>query len=131
MAFFDTQPSLQNSDEERIDFAKSYLEDLRFLYKDSNDVDKKVCDSEHDPSHLSITYDVYQKWKGLFRSPFVLQTFAAHLGAIEGSVKVPDLHGLDKPTPVMAGGLGLAAASVRTEHFPRIILTAYTRWKGH
>ena len=60
MAFFDTQPSLQGSDEERIDFAKSYLEDLRFLYKDSNDVDKKVCDSEH-PSHLSITYGLYQK----------------------------------------------------------------------
>jgi hypothetical protein len=29
-------------------------------------------------------------------------------------VKVPDLHGPDKPSPVMAGGLGLAAASVST-----------------
>ena len=31
-------------------------------------------------------------------------------------MKVPDLHGPDKPVPVMAGGLGLAAASVSTEH---------------
>jgi hypothetical protein len=60
--------------------------------------------------------EYYQKWKGLFRSPFVLQTFAVHLGAIDGSVKVPDLHGSGSPTPVMAGALGLAAASVSTAH---------------
>lgn len=58
----------------------------------------------------------YQNWKGLFRGPLILQTFAAHLGAIEGSVKVPDIHGPDTPTPVMAGGLGMAAASVSTAH---------------
>ncbi|KAM6497209.1 hypothetical protein JOM56_007682 [Amanita muscaria] len=63
------------------------------LYKDSDHDDKK-------------------KWKGLFRNPFVVRTFAAHLGAIEGSVKVPGLHDLDKRTPAMVGGLGLAAASV-------------------
>jgi hypothetical protein len=47
-------------------------------------------------------------------------------------VKVPDLHGPDKPTPVMAGGLGLAAASVRLPPSPSIVLTqAAYRWKGH
>ena len=55
MAFFDTQPDLQNSDKERIEFAKFYLEDLRFLYKDSKDKNKKVCDPEDDPSRLTIT----------------------------------------------------------------------------
>ena len=56
-----------------------------------------------------------QKWKGLFRSSFVLQTFAAHLSAIDGYVQVPgDLH--DKPSPHAAGALGLAAASVCTFH---------------
>jgi hypothetical protein len=51
-----------------------------------------------------------QKWKGLFRGPFILQTFAAHLSAIEGSVNVPGLH--DKPAPAAVGALGMAAASV-------------------
>ena len=31
-------------------------------------------------------------------------------------MKVPDIHGPDTPTPVMAGGLGMAAASVSTAH---------------
>ncbi|KAM6503850.1 hypothetical protein JOM56_000793 [Amanita muscaria] len=93
MAFFDAKPEMRDSDSARVEFATCYLEDLRFLYKDSDHDDKK-------------------KWKGLFRNPFVVRTFAAHLGAIEGSVKVPGLHDLDKRTPAMVGGLGLAAASV-------------------
>lgn len=31
-------------------------------------------------------------------------------------MKIPHLHGPDKPTPSMAGGLGLAAASVSTTY---------------
>lgn len=42
MAFFDTQPELRDSDEERVEFAKYYLENLRFLYKDSENENKKV-----------------------------------------------------------------------------------------
>ncbi|KAH9058004.1 hypothetical protein EDB83DRAFT_2224795 [Lactarius deliciosus] len=89
MAFFDSHQDFQDSDEERIEFAKNHLNNLRFLYKDS----------EHDDK------------KGLFRSPLVLQTFAAHLTAIEGSVKVSGLHD-HQPTPAVVGGLGLVAASV-------------------
>ena len=44
MAFFEAQPDLQNSDEERKGFAKYYLKDLRFLYKDCENENKKVCD---------------------------------------------------------------------------------------
>jgi hypothetical protein len=55
MAFFDNQPDLRNSDEERVTFAKFYLENLRFLYKDPENEDKKVCDLEHDPSRLTVT----------------------------------------------------------------------------
>jgi hypothetical protein len=51
-----------------------------------------------------------QKWKGLFCGPFILQTVAAHLLAIEGSVNVPGLH--EKPAPAAVGALGLASASV-------------------
>jgi hypothetical protein len=53
-----------------------------------------------------------QKWRCLFRSPFILQTFAAHLSAIEGSQKVLDLHDSDKPTTTARGALGLSVASV-------------------
>ena len=53
-----------------------------------------------------------------------------HLSAIEGAVKVPNLHGPGKPIPVMAGGLGLAAASVSVAYFLQIVLTT-CRWKGH
>ena len=45
LAFFNSQPDLQDSDEERIDFAKYYLENLRFLYRDSDCDDKKACES--------------------------------------------------------------------------------------
>jgi hypothetical protein len=43
MSFFDTQPDLRHLDSERVEFAKYYLEDLRFLYKDSEHENKKVC----------------------------------------------------------------------------------------
>ena len=45
-------------------------------------------------------------------------------------MKVPNLHGPGKPIPVMAGGLGLAAASVSVAYFLQIVLTT-CRWKGH
>jgi hypothetical protein len=43
MSFFNTQPDLQDSDSERVEFAKYYLEGLHFLYKDSENENKKVC----------------------------------------------------------------------------------------
>lgn len=45
VAFLDSQPDLRDSDSGRQEFAKYYLEDFRFLYKDSQHEDKKV----HDP----------------------------------------------------------------------------------
>jgi len=50
--------------------------------------------------------------EGLFRNPFILQTFASHLSAIEGSMKILGLHDADKPTPTACGALGLCVASV-------------------
>ncbi|KAH8993093.1 hypothetical protein EDB83DRAFT_2534729 [Lactarius deliciosus] len=78
----------RHSDAERQGFANYHLADLRFAYKQSNLVDKK-------------------KWKGLFRNPLILQVFAAHLSAIDGSKEIP---GFDK-TPAY-GALGLSVASV-------------------
>jgi hypothetical protein len=47
LAFCDSQEDLQNSDEERVEFAKYFLSDLRFLYRDADHDDKKVCDAEY------------------------------------------------------------------------------------
>ncbi|KAH8980169.1 hypothetical protein EDB86DRAFT_3088138 [Lactarius hatsudake] len=77
-----------DSDAEHQGFANCHLADLRFAYKQSNLVDKR-------------------KWKGLFRDPLILQVFAAHLSAIDGSKEIPNL---DK-TPA-CGALGLSMASV-------------------
>lgn len=108
LAFCDSQDDLRNSDEERMEFAKYYLKDLRFLYTDTDDDDKKVRDLNTIVVYIS---NDSQHWKGVFRGPFILQTFAAHLSALNGSVKVPGLH--DKPSPPAVGALGMAAASVR------------------
>ena len=51
MAFLDSQEDLQDSDEERQQFCKYYLHKLRFLYKDSDNENKKVCKSAY---HLFI-----------------------------------------------------------------------------
>ncbi|KAF8799192.1 hypothetical protein BYT27DRAFT_7318611, partial [Phlegmacium glaucopus] len=93
LAFLNSQEDLRDSDEERQEFTMHYLKDLRFLYTNSDHNDRK-------------------KWRGLFCSPFILQTFAAHLAATESSMRVPGLHGPGKPTPAAIGGLGLSAASV-------------------
>jgi hypothetical protein len=42
LAFLDAQEDLRDSDSEHIEFAKYYLEDLRFLYKDTEHNNKKV-----------------------------------------------------------------------------------------
>lgn len=44
LAFCDAQDDLHDSDKERIAFAEYYLKDLRFLYTDTDDGDKKVRD---------------------------------------------------------------------------------------
>jgi len=87
-----------DSDEERVEFATYFLEDLRFLYREADDG---------------------KKWRGRFGGSFVLQAFAIHLSAISGSARVPDLH--DKPSSNAVGALGLAAASV--ERALRLIAT--------
>ena len=78
MAFFDAPQvsedddniiNLQNSDEERINFAKFYLEDLRFLYKDSADEDKKVCGPEYDHGKLSNNIMILIEMEGALSQP--------------------------------------------------------------
>jgi hypothetical protein len=53
-----------------------------------------------------------QKYKGAFRGPFVLQTFAASLIAFQGARKIDGLDDPDKSVPRSYGGLALAAAAV-------------------
>lgn len=49
LAFCESQNELANSDEERVQFAKELLENLRFLYWDANGDDKKVGLHDADP----------------------------------------------------------------------------------
>jgi hypothetical protein len=72
LAFCDTQESLWDSDEEHVEFAKYYLEDLCFLYQVSEHNDKKVCDP-CDPKHslficLIITY-YFSEMEGALSQP--------------------------------------------------------------
>ena len=46
MSFFDSHQDLRSSDEERVEFAEDYLEDRRFLYKDSEHEDNNVRNAE-------------------------------------------------------------------------------------
>jgi len=46
LVFCDSDDDLRDSDGERVEFAKYYLGDLRFLYRDADGDDKKVCDTE-------------------------------------------------------------------------------------
>jgi hypothetical protein len=68
MAFFDDQPLLQDSDEDRVGFANYYLEGLRFLYKDSENDDKKVSDFEYDSIRLTIMI-LFRNGRGSFAVP--------------------------------------------------------------
>ncbi|KAI5987023.1 hypothetical protein EDD15DRAFT_2372742 [Pisolithus albus] len=69
--FFANDPDFENVDE-RIEFAKAMLTRNRFLYGQNRGTDSKV-------------------WSGLWRSPFVLQTFAHHFNYIQGRAEVPTL----------------------------------------
>jgi len=55
--------------------------------------------------------DLYQFFKGLFRGPLILRTFAVHFTAINGAVKVMDWE--DEPA---RSGLVLAAAAVSSRN---------------
>lgn len=126
--FCDSQPNLLHSDEQRVLFAKQYLEGYRFLYRDSNNDDKKVCHYDTNCPYPPYASNDSQNWRGRFGGPFVLQAFAAHLSAIDGSARVPNLH--DKPTPNAVGALGLAAASVSALYHAHSIFLISDRWSG-
>jgi len=129
LAFCDSQPDLVESDEQRVVFANHFLEDLRFLYRDADGKGKKVCPMLIALIVVHVTNNS-QKWKGLFRGPFVLQVFAAHLSAIDSSVRVPNLHD-GKPTPDAIGALGLAAASVCALYRVCRTFLITNRWSEH
>jgi hypothetical protein len=130
LAFCDSHSDLLDSDEQRVKFAKECLERYRFLYRDADDNNKKVCHHDADrPFALIIVYaNDSQTWRGLFCGPFVLQAFAAHLSAIDGSARVPNLH--DTPSPNAVGALGLAAASVCVLYRVCRIFLITDRWSG-
>jgi len=87
-----------------------------------------------DRSYVVHASNDAQKWRGLFCGPLVLRVFAAHLSAIEGSVRVPNLHGehsTKSTKPINAvGALGMAAASVCALCHAHGIFLIIDRWSG-
>ena len=66
LAFCDSQDDLRNSDEGRMEFAKYYLKDLRFLYTDTDHNDKKV----RNPKTISYTsLTIPSNGRGSFVAP--------------------------------------------------------------
>jgi hypothetical protein len=67
MGFFDSRPEYQ-TDKQRIKFANFYHEGYRFLYEDSENEEKKVCDPKHDRKRLTIT-NLIRNGRGCFVVP--------------------------------------------------------------
>ncbi|KAI5986590.1 hypothetical protein EDD15DRAFT_2373024 [Pisolithus albus] len=87
--FFANDVDFEDS-EQRVDFAKAMLKRNHFLFSQNRGTDNKM-------------------WSGLWRAPFVLQTFAHHFNFIQGRMEVPDLSGeLTGPRTALA----LACAAV-------------------
>jgi hypothetical protein len=98
------------------------------LYQASEHDDKKVCDPEHSLFICLIMTYYFSEMEGALCSLFVLQTFAAHLMAIEGSTRIPNLH--DNPMTMTVGGLGLAAMLVCTVYFACSVVLTVDRSRG-
>ncbi|KAF8492744.1 hypothetical protein F5888DRAFT_1726977 [Russula emetica] len=81
------------TDDSRQEFAKTMLEDFRFLYSDTESSNPK-------------------KWKGLFRGPLVVQTFSAHFIAIAGAVEIKAYGDPKEAGQLPYGALSLSAAAV-------------------
>ncbi|EGN94726.1 hypothetical protein SERLA73DRAFT_77468 [Serpula lacrymans var. lacrymans S7.3] len=88
------------------EFASEILTDFAYLYKEIGDDPLEFC--------------------GLFRSPFVLQTFAAHLAAVKTSIDVKVLQADGVPSNAtdikkypLVGALAMSAAAVER---------AFTMW---
>ena len=101
---------MKDSDDNRQEFARYYLDNFRFLYKNSDGDNRKVSITLA-TSNYTITVPP-QKYKGAFRGPFVLQTFAACLNAFQGACRIVGLDDPNKPIKKSYGGLALSAAAV-------------------
>ncbi|KAF8506106.1 hypothetical protein JB92DRAFT_2964481, partial [Gautieria morchelliformis] len=84
--------ALQDSDEERQEFCKYYLDRLRFLYEDSDHA-KKI------------------KMEGALSQPFCPPDFCCAPHRIEGCKAIPGLHDDAKLADAATGALGLSAAA--------------------
>ncbi|KIJ06885.1 hypothetical protein PAXINDRAFT_19912, partial [Paxillus involutus ATCC 200175] len=83
-AFFAHDSDFKDA-EQRTEFSAAMLKKNRFLFEQNCGLDKKT-------------------WSGMWRSPFVLQTFAHHFNFIQGCIEIPQLNG-------KLGGTALALAA--------------------
>lgn len=93
----------------RMEFANSMLEKNRFLFSQNEGLDDAA-------------------WTGLWRSPFVLHTFAHHFNFIQGRIEIPQLNS-EQECPHAALALSCAALrwtlrSVANDHVSFVSTTA-------
>jgi hypothetical protein len=69
LAFFNSQEHFQVSDEQHQIFAKYYIDDLCFLYKDSEHEDRKVHESAWHPAHISDEKQCNTEMEGAILQP--------------------------------------------------------------
>ena len=106
IATFFVQVSGFSDPKSREAFAATMLDRNRFLFSDSEGDDRKVR------THLFLVLNIisWQAWSGIWRSPFVLQTFASHLNFIAGRYQIPELNS-EAITAQGALALAVTAAS--------------------
>jgi hypothetical protein len=72
------------------DFSRAMLKHNQFIFRDNSGLIPKV--STHNYYYETISIVCSKDWTGMWRSPFILQTFALHLNFTFGHVEVPDLN---------------------------------------
>ena len=87
------------------------LDKFRFVYRLAEGDDRKVIFLL---THLPFSFiNAQQKFKGVFRGSFIIQTFAAHFHAIAGSKRISALEDVGlASSPDPRGALALSTAAV-------------------
>src|SRR6267154_5706432 len=91
LAAFFTQDTDFLDPEARKEFSQAMLKQNRFIFRDNAGLAPKVSGIIYYYS-TSILIICSKAWTGMWRAPFILQTFASHLNFTYGHVEIPNLH---------------------------------------
>jgi hypothetical protein len=104
-SFFDADEKYDTNEARKL-FAEEVLEDLSFLYAETN----SGVSSANELVYSLLTCP--KTFRGLFQSPFILRTFAAHYVAIRGARKIDAFGDMHAPEKRPKGSLALSITGV-------------------